>query len=92
MKIKASDLKATRFKPEDYQWAKLEDGSIEPLYYQDGKGGLDLYEARNFYYNQFEDEGEVGWFLDHDVWFGNGVAYCHSKIVEFATTKEELEK
>ena len=95
MKIKANRLKESDFKPKYYQWAKLKDGSIEPLYYQDGKGNLDTSSPRNFYFESPEWDEEVekeGWFLDHDVWFGACVAYCHSEIVEFATTEEELQQ
>ena len=56
----------------------LKDGSIEHCYYANG-------EMRNIY-----QEGKK-WYLDHDVFIGScALAYCHSEIVKFGDTLEEL--
>ena len=87
MKAKATDYTSY---DKRYLYAKLEDGTIENLYYAKEDGEFDLHEQRNFYYNQDPEEGDIGWFLDHDRWFREGIAYYHSKIIEFGDTEEEL--
>ena len=62
----------------------LENGEIHACYYGDGKGSLDHTKPRNIY-----KEGRY-WYLDHDVYLGFAIAYCHSKIIKFADTAEEL--
>ena len=84
MKTLSKDLKEKDFHPSKYQWCRLEDGSIEPLYYGDQKGNLDLTEPRMFYKERRQ------WWLDHDEFIGGRIDLRHSKIIEFATTKEEL--
>lgn len=94
MRINASELKESRFDPKLYLFAKLDDGSIEPLYYYKKDGTPDLSEPRSFYYsdpNYDEEVSKRGWYLDHDVITSHGFSYMISPIVEFATTKEELE-
>ena len=61
------------------KYCLLEDGSIEPCYYKTG-------EPRNIY------KAGRKWYLDHDVYIGCGIAYCHHKIVKFGDTVEELKK
>ena len=78
--LEAKNLKEAQY-TYDLKWAKLEDGSVELLYYGEG-----MIYPQNFYY----DYDEECWYLDHDVLFNGGVAYCHSKIVEFATERELL--
>lgn len=67
-----------------HKFALLEDGKIEPLFYEDG-------EPRQAYQDQ---NGKF--YLDHDVWFefGGGMcqAYMHSEIVRTADSTEELVK
>ena len=62
------------------KFCKLEDGSVEKLYY-----GNDYRTPRNFY----QENGK--WYLDHDVYIGCGIAYCHSLIVEFLTDEQAKE-
>lgn len=66
-----------------HKFALLEDGSVEPLFYEDG-------DPRQAY----EEDGKF--YLDHDVWFefGGGMcqAYMHSEIVRTADSTEELEE
>lgn len=59
------------------KWCLLDDGTIEHCYYQNG-------EMRNIY-NIGND-----YFLDHDRYAHNMIIYCHSRIVKFADTTEEL--
>ena len=69
-------------------YCKLEDGTIEPVYFDNGDNSPYISEARNVY----QDDGH--WWLDHDVIvkteLGYGIAHCHSKIVAFAMKEEEL--
>ncbi len=65
-----------------HAYALLEDGSIEPLWYENG-------EQRNAY----QDEGG-SYYLDHDVPFAygtlRGIAYSHSRIVKTSNVKAIL--
>ena len=59
------------------KWCKLEDGHIEPCYYEDGT-------LRTIY-----KEGRY-WYLDHDVYAHQMILYMHHRIIKFADTVEEL--
>lgn len=61
------------------KYCLLKDGSIERCYYGNG-APRDVYK-----------EGKK-WYIDHDVFIGCGIAYCHSEIVAFGDTIEELKE
>ena len=73
----------------DHNYALLEDGTIEPLWY--GKDHSDFENRRMAY------KGEDGkYYLDHDRYFKRGHlegwAYYHHQIIRTADTKEELKE
>lgn len=76
-------MKALVFDPKKHRYARLSDGSIEPLFYGDGKGGLDLTEPRNFYKTDFGK-----WYLDFDNFYGMATCLMHLRIVEFLEERE----
>ena len=61
-----------------YRYALLDNGTIEPLYYN-GNQKRTFYQKRN------------KWYLDHLVKKGDGFVTKHSKIVKFLT-KEDIKK
>lgn len=72
-------MKPLVFNRTKHRYARLSDGSIEPLFYGDGKGGLDLTAPRNFYKAEFGR-----WYMDFAMrcWDGS-VTLLHYRITEF---------
>lgn len=68
-----------KFKTNFKKYALLEDGTIEPLYYDNDE--LRRVEQENGAY-----------YLYHDVFKGSCIAYYRHKIIKEADTKEELLK
>ena len=70
-----------------HEYALLEDGTIEPLWYHSEDGTK---EQRNAY----QERGKF--FLDHDRQFSylgiTGISRHHHKIIRTSDSKEELEK
>ena len=77
-------MKPLVFDPKKHRYARLSDGTIEPLFYSDGKGGLDLTKPR------WLCKAEFGrWYLDFDRFVDcNTVALMHMRITEFLEEKE----
>lgn len=71
-------MKALVFDPKKHRYARLSDGSIEPLFYGDET------EPRNFYKAEFGR-----WYMDFAMrcWDGT-VALMHYRITEFLEEKE----
>ena len=76
-------MKALVFDPKKHRYARLSDGTIEPLFFSDGKGGLDLTAPRNFY----QDEDGT-WYLEFDKFRGITVFLMHLWITEFLEERE----
>ena len=74
-------------KPNHKKYALLDDGTIEPLYY-DVNDTLDWDNLRHI---EHDDNGENP-CLVHDRWDADGIALCVNKIIKEADTIEELEK
>lgn len=71
-------MKQLTFDRKRHRYAKLSDGTIEPLFYGDGT------ESRNFYKAEFGR-----WYLDFDRYYEDGiVAMMHLQITEFLEDKE----
>ena len=70
-----SDRITMKFDRKRHRFAKLEDGSIEPLYYKDGS-------MRHFYK---DEDGE--WIMDFDRYIGGCLCYMTMKITEFLEEK-----
>ena len=79
--------KIGRIQPPHKKYALLDDGTIEPLYY-DVNDTLDWDNLRHI---EYDDNGENPCLL-HDRWVCGGVALCVNKIIKEADTIEELEK
>lgn len=70
-------MKALVFDPKKHRYARLSDGSIEPLFYGDGT------EPRNFYKAEFGR-----WYLDFDNFYGMATCLMHLRITEFLEERE----
>lgn len=76
-------MKALVFNPKKHRYARLSDGTIEPLFFGDEKGGFDLNEPRTFYKAEFGR-----WYLDFDRFYGMAICLMHLRIVEFLEERE----
>ena len=69
-------MKALVFDPKKHRYARLSDGTIEPLFYSGN-------EPRNFYKAEFGR-----WYLDFDRFYGAAICLMHLRIVEFLEERE----
>lgn len=76
-------MKQLVFDRKKHRYARLSDGSIEPLFYGDGKGGLDLTAPRNFY-----EVGSGRWCMDINRVYGITICLMHLRITEFLEERE----
>lgn len=76
-------MKPLVFDPKKHRYARLSDGSIEPLFFSDGKGGLDLTHARNFY-----EVGSGRWCMDINRVYGITICLMHLRSTEFLEERE----
>lgn len=80
-------MKQPVFDSNKHRYARLQDGTVEPLYCGDGKGGLNLSEPRNFYKAEFGR-----WYLDFSRFHGGAICLMHMRIVEFLEKPTEVEE
>lgn len=74
---KGNEAKPLEFDPKRHRYAKLEDGRITPLFFPNGKGGMNLNAPRYF---DKDDDGR--WYLF------DAITPCRYRIVEFLEGKE----
>lgn len=71
----------------NHEYALLEDGTIEPLWYHSEDGTKEQRDA-------YQENGKF--FLNHDRWFSylgiTGISQYHHKIIRTSDSKEELEQ
>ena len=68
------------------KYGLLEDGTIEPLYYDLDGDLLDPDNERHIEY----DVKKGAFVLYHDRWFDGNIAYCCHAIIRESDDKEEL--